>query len=65
MVVIDLVDSIKKGSVNYDMVKKGQTEQVSDRYSDDVVTCKMTDTAVVKKLCSFTSDRQTKCLIVY
>ena len=28
VVVIDLVDSIKRGSVNYDMVKKGSTEQV-------------------------------------
>jgi len=27
VVVIDLVDAIKRGSVNYDMVKKGQTEQ--------------------------------------
>ena len=30
VVVIDLVDSIKRGSVNYDMVKKASTEQVSD-----------------------------------
>lgn len=28
-VVIDLVDSIKPGSVNYDLVKDGDTEEVS------------------------------------
>lgn len=28
-IVIDLVDSIKPGSVNYDLVKQGGTEEVS------------------------------------
>lgn len=33
-IVIDLIDAIKKGSINYDLVRTGGTEEVSD--DDDI-----------------------------